>query len=209
VSRAPVPDQEANVLKALVLGLCALVLASQAAAASTRHHPPAATHTAKKKRMARTLDERLDHELRLKQHERELIVFYETHPRLLASRGGGKTARRSLHRARVALKRCSYEIAGLRRAIRIRDARRLAKASPRAAICTVFGSYCHQAINVAWCESRLQTTAQNGQYLGLFQMGFNARARYGHGPDPWTQAEAAFRYFADSGFSWGPWQCKP
>jgi hypothetical protein len=159
--------------------------------------------------MARTLDERLDHELRLKQHERELIVFYETHPRLLASRGGGKTARRSLHRARVALKRCSYEIAGLRRAIRIRDARRLAKASPRAAICTVFGSYCHQAINVAWCESRLQTTAQNGQYLGLFQMGTNERRRFGHGPTAEEQAVAAHRYFVVSGRDWSPWSCKP
>jgi hypothetical protein len=76
-------------------------------------------------------------------------------------------------------------------------------------ICGVFGPYCSQALRVAWCESRMETTAANGQYLGLFQMGFNARARYGHGPDPWTQAEAAFRYFADSGFSWGPWQCKP
>jgi len=76
-------------------------------------------------------------------------------------------------------------------------------------ICGVFGPYCSQALRVAWCESRFRTTAANGQYLGLFQMGATARARYGHGPDPWTQAEAAFRYFADSGFSWGPWSCKP
>ena len=76
-------------------------------------------------------------------------------------------------------------------------------------ICGVFGPYCSQALRVAWCESRMETGAANGQYLGLFQMGDYARAKYGHGPDPWTQAEAAFRYFADSGFSWGPWSCKP
>ena len=76
-------------------------------------------------------------------------------------------------------------------------------------ICGVFGPYCSQALRVAWCESRLQVGAANGQYLGLFQMGSYARDRYGHGPDPWTQAEAAFRYFADQHFSWGPWQCKP
>lgn len=76
-------------------------------------------------------------------------------------------------------------------------------------ICGVFGPYCSQALRVAWCESHLRTTATNGQYLGLFQMGDSARSRYGHGSDPWTQAEAAFRYFADSGFSWGPWTCKP
>jgi hypothetical protein len=76
-------------------------------------------------------------------------------------------------------------------------------------ICGVFGPYCSQALRVAWCESRMETGAANGQYLGLFQMGATARAKYGHGSDPWTQAEAAFRYFADSGFSWGPWSCKP
>lgn len=76
-------------------------------------------------------------------------------------------------------------------------------------ICGVFGPYCSQALRVAWCESRLSTTAVNGQYLGLFQMGDYARGRYGHGPDAWTQSEAAFRYFADNGFSWAAWSCKP
>jgi hypothetical protein len=76
-------------------------------------------------------------------------------------------------------------------------------------ICGVFGPYCSQALRVAWCESRLRTTAANGQYLGVFQMGDYARAKYGHGSDAWTQAQAAFRYFADSGFGWGPWTCKP
>ncbi len=81
--------------------------------------------------------------------------------------------------------------------------------SVRRAICGVFGPYCQQALHVSWCESRWSTSASNGQYLGLFQMGSYARARYGHGNDPWTQAAAAFRYFADSGFTWGPWSCKP
>ena len=86
-----------------------------------------------------------------------------------------------------------------------------AKGSPSAGavICQVFGPYCAQALRVARCESGLQTWARNGQYLGLFQMGSLARAKYGHGPDAWTQARAAYRYFRDSGFSWGPWTCKP
>jgi len=84
-----------------------------------------------------------------------------------------------------------------------------ARSSTAGVICGVFGPYCAQAIAVARCESGLSTTAENGQYLGLFQMGSVARAKYGHGPDAWTQAEAAFRYFADSNFSWGPWTCKP
>ena len=76
-------------------------------------------------------------------------------------------------------------------------------------ICGVFGPYCSQALRVAWCESRMETGAANGQYLGLFQMGSFARSKYGYGPDVWTQVTSAFRYFADSGFTWGPWACKP
>ena len=82
-------------------------------------------------------------------------------------------------------------------------------ASVTRAICQVFGPYCSQALRVAWCESRYQTTARNGSYLGLFQMGSYARARYGHGADAWTQARAAYRYFRDAGYSWSPWACKP
>jgi hypothetical protein len=76
-------------------------------------------------------------------------------------------------------------------------------------ICTVFGKYCGQALRVAKCESGLSEWARNGQYLGLFQMGSYARARYGHAWNPWTQARAAYRYFVDSGRGWGPWECKP
>lgn len=76
-------------------------------------------------------------------------------------------------------------------------------------ICAVFGKYCGQALRVATCESGLTEWARNGQYLGLFQMGSYARARYGHAWNPWTQARAAFRYFVDSGRDWSPWACKP
>jgi hypothetical protein len=73
----------------------------------------------------------------------------------------------------------------------------------------VFGSYGSQAVRVARCESGLRTWASNGQYLGLFQMGSYARARYGHGSDAWTQARAAYRYFVDAGRDWSPWTCRP
>jgi len=79
--------------------------------------------------------------------------------------------------------------------------------TPKAAICYVFGSYCSQALAVSWCESRYHITANNGQYLGLFQMGEYARSRYGHGNDALTQSFAAHEYFLDAG--WGPWSCKP
>ncbi len=73
----------------------------------------------------------------------------------------------------------------------------------------VFGQYGSQAVAVARCESRLSTWAQNGQYLGLFQFGSYARAKYGFGWDAWTQSRAAYAYFRASGYRWGPWSCKP
>jgi hypothetical protein len=76
-------------------------------------------------------------------------------------------------------------------------------------ICKVFGPYCQQALSVSWCESRWYIWAQNGQYLGLFQMGYYARSKYGHGSGAWAQSRAAKKYFIASGKDWGPWSCKP
>lgn len=85
-----------------------------------------------------------------------------------------------------------------------------ASSSIRRAVCHYFtGSYCAQALRVSWCESHWSPYARNGQYLGLFQMGSYARARYGHGPDAWSQARAAYRYFIASGRDWSPWSCRP
>ena len=68
-----------------------------------------------------------------------------------------------------------------------------------------------EAFNVIACETgnRFNTTAQNGQYLGLFQMGAYARSRYGHGETAMAQARAAYRYYVDSGRDWSPWGCSP
>jgi hypothetical protein len=84
----------------------------------------------------------------------------------------------------------------------------MAALPPRKAICAVFGRYCDQALDVAWCESRFQTTARNGQYLGLFQMGSNERRLFGHGATAYEQARAAHRYFVLSGRDWSPWGCR-
>jgi hypothetical protein len=93
---------------------------------------------------------------------------------------------------------------------RRRNAKALLESSPpRKAICAVFRRYCRQALAVARCESRLRPEAQNGQYLGLFQMGSSERRLYGHGATPYRQAVAAHRYFLASGRDWSPWACKP
>jgi hypothetical protein len=62
-----------------------------------------------------------------------------------------------------------------------------------------------KAVAVAWCESRLDPRARNGQYRGMFQMGSRERGRFGHGASPITQARAALRYYRISG--WTPWSC--
>lgn len=80
-------------------------------------------------------------------------------------------------------------------------------ADPVQAILAVFGAHGSEAVAVARCETggTFSVTASNGQYLGLFQMGSYARARYGHGYTPLAQARAAHRYFVDAG--WSPWEC--
>ncbi|MEX0790673.1 MAG: hypothetical protein WD178_07860 [Actinomycetota bacterium] len=69
----------------------------------------------------------------------------------------------------------------------------------------VFGPEGDKAVEVARCESTLRTHAKKGQFLGLFQMGANERADYGHGPDALAQVLAAHALFLDRG--WQPWAC--
>ncbi len=77
--------------------------------------------------------------------------------------------------------------------------------SVHVAIVHFFGSSWPKAEAVARCESGFSVWARNGQYLGLFQMGSYARARYGHSWTAWGQARAAARYYRDAG--WSPWAC--
>ena len=81
--------------------------------------------------------------------------------------------------------------------------------------------YGTQAITVARCEAAWywdwgiphKARGPNDEYgnprLSMFQMGTRERSLYGHGPDPWSQAFAAHRYFVASGRDWSPWECKP
>jgi hypothetical protein len=81
--------------------------------------------------------------------------------------------------------------------------------TPEGAINYVFGAYATQAHRVVSCESGHYIYASNGQYLGMFQMGYFARSTYGHGNTPLAQSRAAWRYFVASGKDWSPWSCKP
>lgn len=84
--------------------------------------------------------------------------------------------------------------------------------NPYGAITYTFGPHASAAWSVALCEGGRPVPsihAQNGQFLGMFQMGDFARSTYGHGSYALAQARAAYRYFVASGSDWSPWQCKP
>lgn len=192
-----------------------LVLIAQAAAAATGTRtadaPRKAESVATGKANALQMRSLLARKLKAAHKHRTTIRFFKTHRQLMRSTGQRAIALRALRRSTRGLKRTTKEIAYYRRLIRLRKAeqlsRRLASAPPRVAICGVFGRYCRQAVSVAWCESHLSTKAENGQYLGLFQMGSQERRLFGHGRTAHQQALAAHRYFVRSGRDWSPWSC--
>lgn len=143
----------------------------------------------------------------------QVARFFENHRFLLTDPRFAGEARRqlALHTRRLARARARLALAkaALRKQARARRQAALRRLSPRTAICSVFGRYCGEALQVARCESGLTTTARNGQYLGLFQMGSSERRLFGHGTTAIEQVRAAHRYFVASGRDWSPWSCKP
>ena len=202
-----------STLKALFAGVCVLVLATQVSAVAsgessrTSADPP---RTARTGLHAVSLDTRLEQQLAAARKHRSVIRFFENHRSLLSSSEHQEAAATALRRAQRRLVSATKSVVTLRRAIARRQARRLAHAPPEAAICSVFGRrYCGQALRVSWCESRHSTRAQNGEYLGLFQLGLSERRLFGHGETAHKQAIAAHKYFVVSGRDWSPWSCKP
>ena len=193
-------------MRALLVGLFAFVLVTQAAAAAMQGDTAQASAQAKVEQPASTLDERLERKLTALRKYRGTVRFFENHRSLLPS--GQAMARSSLAIAHARVRQLTASVAALRAKIRARDGRKLAKLPPRKAICSVFGSDCEEAVAVAWCESRLNPTAENGQYRGLFQMGSYERSLFGHGNTAHDQSVAAHRYFVRSGRDWSPWACR-
>jgi hypothetical protein len=145
-----------------------------------------------------------------------VIHFFEKHRWLLSDarfREEAKLrlriAKRTLAASRAKTERGRARIARQRAEQEHRQLVAELRGSPEKAICHVFGSYCGEALRVALCESGYSVSAQNGQYLGLFQMGSSERRLFGHGEDALEQAQAAYRYFVRSGRDWSPWSCKP
>jgi hypothetical protein len=191
-----------SLLKALITGLCALVLVATPAVAQAGSTADVGTDLAR-------------HMATMKKSS-SVIHFFDTHRWLLADPRFEKEAHLRLGIARRTLTASKVRAARARIALARRKAqaeRKLLLASfersPQKAICHVFRSYCGQALRVARCESGYSVNAQNGQYLGLFQMGSSERRLFGHGESALEQAQAAYRYFVRSGRDWSPWSCKP
>jgi hypothetical protein len=195
----PCPRDGGQILKALVTGLCALILLVVPAAAQAQSQTD--------------LGAQLTHHLTTMKRSTQVVRFFDSHRWLLSDPRFQKVARRQLALHTTKLEQARARVVAAKAAIRKKaQVRRLAalrEASPQEAICTVFGRYCGQALQVARCESGLTTTAQNGQYLGLFQMGSSERRLFGHGATAIEQVRAAHRYFVVSGRDWSPWSCKP
>jgi Lysozyme like domain len=194
-------------LRALLVGLLAFALVTQAAAAAMKA-PSAPTRKAKTAHTTLTLDQQLERNVAAFRKYRGAIHLYRTHRSLLSASAKREHAKSNLAYAERRVRQLSKTVAALRVKVQARDARRFASLPPRKAICAVFAADCHAAIAVASCESHLRTTAQNGQYLGLFQMGSYERQLFGHGPTAHEQAIAAHRYFVSSGRDWSPWSCR-
>lgn len=195
----PCPRDGGQILRALVTGACALILLIVPAATQARSHAD--------------LGAQLSRHVATLKHSTQVVRFFDNHPFLLTDPRFAREARRqlTLHTKRLALVRARIQAAraALRRQALAERRAALRRASPRAAICSVFGRYCGEALQVARCESGLTTTARNGQYLGLFQMGSSERRLFGHGATAIAQVRAAHRYFVVSGRDWSPWSCKP
>ena len=189
------------VLKAVVVGLCAVSLCATPVVASASSSGSAnvqlAHHLGSMRKSASVI--------RFFEHHRWLLrdarFRKEAHVRLVSARHALAAARADAARSRAQLVRHRISVRQHRLALLAR--------SPVRAICYVFGDHCGEALRVARCESGYRTTAQNGQYLGLFQMGTSERSLFGHGPSALAQARAAYRYFVRSGRDWSPWSCKP
>jgi hypothetical protein len=194
-------------LRALLVGLLAFVLVTQAAAAAMQA-PSAGTERTATAHKTLTLDEQLERKLKALRKYRGTVRFFETHRSLLSTSEQRTDATAALAFARKRVHQLTKTVTALRAKIHMRDARRLAGLRPKTAICAVFGDYCQEALAVAWCESHLSPSAQNGQYLGLFQMGSYERRLFGHGQTAHAQAVAAHRYFVRSGRDWSPWSCR-
>lgn len=112
---------------------------------------------------------------------------------------------------------CRSEIAHLKKAVEWQRQRAVIRAWPGDAAgaiilaCHTERVACAGFNTLAFCESRLNPLAGNGQYLGLFQLSVRHRSdpiiRLLGWRSAYAQALHTVRYVKAHG--WGEWQCRP
>jgi hypothetical protein len=147
-----------------------------------------------------TLHKREHRQIATLARDRGTVRFFRRHLRLAHTPIG----RRALRFAKAEIRWTLAELRETRKTLHVR-------ALPQdvsGVITYVFGPHAAEAKTVALCESGFSTSATNGQYFGVFQMGSHERARYGGSSlNVWDQVRAAYRYYRAAG--WRPWECRP
>ena len=197
-------------MKALFVGLFALILVTQAAAAAMQGEATAAI-LRRRQRGARAVPRRAPraeariraqvprHHPLLREPPFALSASTEQQAKLRVLRSGmqERGSRRSCDRGRASDVRS-----------RRREERALANAPPKVAICASSGRYCGQALGVAWCESRLFHDGRRTASTSASSRWARTSGASSATVRPLTQALAAHRYFVVSGRDWSPWSCK-
>ena len=123
MSRAPVPDQEVPALRALIVGLCVLLVMTPAVAAANGQQNGAhgkARKAKSAKASSLTLEQKLAVKIKAARKYRGAIRFLHTHRSLAQASGKHATA---LQRAERRLATATREASYYRKLIRARDAR--------------------------------------------------------------------------------------
>ena len=126
-------------MRALLVGLFAFVLVTQAAAAAMQGESTPAPRKANVERPALTLDQQLERKLAALRKYRGTVRFFENHRSLLASSGEPAKAKTSLAYARTRVRQLTKSVAALRAKVVRARGDRLAKLPPRKAICPSSG----------------------------------------------------------------------
>ena len=203
----PCPRPGGTTLKALLVGLCAFMLVTQVIAATSerrvggdataRRSVPSRSRRSSSRSSTRPVSIAAPS---ASSRTIALLLSSTEHGRsartALGARSGGSPAVTTEDRVTAAV------------LIARREARRLAKAPPKVAICAVFGALLPSRRSASpGASPGSRPRPRTASTCGLFQMGSSERRLFGHGATAHEQALAAHRYFVVSGRDWSPWSC--
>ena len=196
-------------MRALLVGLFAFALVTQAAAAAMQGESTPAPRKANVERPALTLDQQLERKLAALRKYRGTVRFFENHR--IVARLGRRAGESEVRRSRTPVRACD-------------SSRRASPPSARRSVRATGGGWpsCPRARRSAPCsertarrlspsrgaspgsarQPRTASTAASSRWARTSEA-FSATARSAH-----DQSLAAHRYFVRSGRDWSPWACR-